>query len=59
MLVDPEELLGGRLEIMALPTLVVMDARGQIAYRHSGVADAEAIEAALAAAVAAASAGGG
>ena len=59
VLVDPEELLGGRLESMALPTLVVMDARGQISYRHAGVADAEAIEAALAAAVAAASAGGG
>jgi peroxiredoxin len=50
VLVDPEEILGGPLEIMALPTLLVMDRRGQIAYRHTGVADAEAIDAALRAA---------
>ena len=59
VLVDPEEVLGSKLEILALPTLVVMDARGRIAYRHTGVADAEAIEAALAAAAAASSAAGG
>ncbi len=59
VLVDPEELLGGRLEILALPTLVVMDARGRIAYRHSGVADADTIEAALSAAAAASAASGG
>ena len=47
VLVDPEDLMGGKLEIIALPTLVVMDAQGQIAYRHTGVADAEAIDAAL------------
>lgn len=51
VLVDPEEVLGTALEILALPTLVIMDARGQIAYRHTGVADAETIEAALRAAV--------
>lgn len=50
VLVDPEEILGGPLEIMALPTLLIMDRRGQIAYRHTGVADAEAIDAALRAA---------
>ncbi len=44
------------LEILALPTLVIMDARGQIAYRHTGVADAETIEAALRAAAASAAA---
>jgi cytochrome c biogenesis protein CcmG, thiol:disulfide interchange protein DsbE len=47
VLVDPEEILGGQLEILALPTLVVMDREGRIAYRHTGVADAEAIDAAL------------
>jgi len=47
VLVDPEEVLGGPLEIMALPTLVIMDRKGQIAWRHTGVADGEAIEAAL------------
>jgi len=47
VLVDPEEVLGGPLEIMALPTLVIMDRAGRIAWRHTGVADGEAIEAAL------------
>ncbi len=50
VLVDPEEILGIELEILALPTLVVMDRQGRIAYRHTGVADAEAIDAALLAA---------
>jgi len=52
VLVDPEEVLGGPLEILALPTLVVMDAQGRMAYRHTGVADAETIDAALRAAAA-------
>ena len=56
VLVDPEEVLGTALEILALPTLVIVDARGQIAYRHTGVADAETIEAALRAAAASAAA---
>lgn len=47
VLVDPEEALGGVLEIAALPTLVVMDRQGRIAFRHTGVADAETILAAL------------
>ncbi len=50
VLVDPEEVLGIPLEINALPTLIVMDKAGKIAYRHTGVADASAIEAALRAA---------
>ncbi len=45
--VDPEETIGTVLDIAALPTLVVMDRKGRIAYRHTGVADAEAILAAL------------
>ena len=49
-LVDPEEILSGQLEILALPTLVIMDRTGRIAWRHTGVADAEAIDAALRAA---------
>jgi peroxiredoxin len=53
VLVDPEEILSSKLEIMALPTLVVMDRRGQIAWRHTGVADAADIDAALRAADAA------
>jgi peroxiredoxin len=59
VLVDPDEVLGGPLEILALPTLVVMDAHGRIAYRHTGVADAEAIDEALRAAGAAPAAKGG
>jgi len=51
VLVDPEEVIGTALDIMALPTLVVMDRQGRIAYRHTGVADAETIAAALRAAV--------
>lgn len=47
VLVDPEEVLGIPLEINALPTLIVMDKAGRIAYRHTGVADALTIEAAL------------
>jgi peroxiredoxin len=58
VLVDPEEILGSQLEIMALPTLVVMDRQGRIAHRHTGVADAEAIESALTAASAASTAAG-
>lgn len=50
VLVDPDEVLAGPLEVMALPTLVVMDARGKITYRHTGVADAESVDAALRAA---------
>ena len=49
-LVDPEEILSGQLEILALPTLVIMDRTGRIAWRDTGVADAEAIDAALRAA---------
>lgn len=52
VLVDPDETLGGPMEINALPTLVVMDRQGKISYRHTGVADAPAIDAALRAAAA-------
>lgn len=45
---DPEEAMGSRLGIEALPTLIVMDRRGRIAFRHVGYADAETIEEALA-----------
>lgn len=47
VLVDPEETIGAVLDIVALPTLVVMDRKGRIAYRHTGVADAETILTAL------------
>jgi len=50
VLVDPEEVLGIPLEVNALPTLVVMDGKGRVAWRHTGVADAAAIDAALRAA---------
>ena len=53
VLIDPDEALAGPLEVAALPTLVVIDAKGGIAWRHTGVADAEAIDAALRAAAAA------
>ena len=52
VLVDPEEVLGIPLEINALPTVMVMDGKGRIAWRHTGVADAAAIDAALRAAAA-------
>ncbi len=52
VLIDPEEVLGGPLEINALPTLLVMDREGKISYRHTGVANAAAIDAALRAAAA-------
>ncbi len=52
VLVDPEEILGGPLEINALPTLLIMNRQGRISYRHTGVADASAIDAALRAAAA-------
>ncbi|MEO8275362.1 MAG: TlpA disulfide reductase family protein [Thermoanaerobaculia bacterium] len=45
--VDPEETVGAPLEINALPTLLIMDAQGRIAYRHTGVTDAAAILSAL------------
>ena len=52
VLVDPEEILGGPLEINALPTLLIMNRQGRISYRQTGVADASAIDAALRAAAA-------
>ena len=45
---DPEERVGGQLEINALPTLVIMDRAGRIVFRHVGYADAETLERALA-----------
>jgi thiol-disulfide isomerase/thioredoxin len=47
VLVDPDEKLDSMLIFPGLPTLIVMDRQGKIAFRHTGVADAAAVLAAL------------
>ena len=41
VLLDPDDSLGLALEILALPTLVVVDKEGEIAYFNEGIADAQ------------------
>ena len=45
---DPEGRLEGQLAIYGLPTLVVVDRSGRIAYRHTGLIDADSLRRALA-----------
>lgn len=45
---DPESRLEGELAIYGLPTLVVVDRRGRIAYRHTGLIDADTLRQVLA-----------
>jgi len=48
VLLDPEGKLEGELAIYGLPTLVVVDRRGRIAYRHTGLIDADTLRRVLA-----------
>ncbi len=48
VLLDPEGRLEGELAIYGLPTLVVVDRRGRIAYRHTGLIDADTLRRVLA-----------
>jgi peroxiredoxin len=48
VLLDPEDSLGEALETRVLPTLVVVDKAGKIAYFNEGVADAEELRQVLA-----------
>jgi cytochrome c biogenesis protein CcmG/thiol:disulfide interchange protein DsbE len=50
VLLDPDERLGLALEVVGLPTLVVVDRAGRIAWRTTGLTDRATLEAALAAA---------
>ena len=50
VLMDPEEVLGVDLEIYALPTVMVLDREGRIAFLRAGVTDRPTLEGALAAA---------
>ena len=49
-LVDPDERLGTAIEVVALPTLVVVDREGRIAWRSTGLTDRSTLEDAFAAA---------
>lgn len=40
-LVDPEDKLSERLEILALPTLLIVDKKGEVSYFHEGLTDAD------------------
>lgn len=48
VLVDSEERLTGDLEILGLPTLLIVDRDGKIAFRQTGIASADRIDAELA-----------
>jgi peroxiredoxin len=41
VLLDPDDSLGLALDVLALPTLVVVDKEGKIAYFNEGIADAQ------------------
>ncbi len=51
VLTDPEETLANQLRIFGLPTLFVVDAKGRIVYRNTGVVDAKTLARVLAEAV--------
>jgi len=53
VLVDPDDEISARLEILGLPTLIVVDREGRVVYRNTGIAGADEVERALAAAGAA------
>jgi peroxiredoxin len=46
--IDPEEVLGNGLQIYALPTVMVIDSGGRIAYLRPGISDAETLRQVLA-----------
>ncbi|MFN7943494.1 MAG: TlpA disulfide reductase family protein [Thermoanaerobaculia bacterium] len=53
LMLDPDEALSGKLEVMGLPTLVIVDKQGRITFRHTGLIDAGDLERELRAAGAA------
>jgi len=50
VLLDPEERAASALEVLGLPTLIVVDRDGRVVWRRTGLTDRAAIERALAAA---------
>jgi peroxiredoxin len=50
VLLDPDETLGYALEVYALPTVMIVDRRGEISYMRPGISDAETLRRALSAA---------
>jgi peroxiredoxin len=47
VLFDPEGSLEGRLQVYGLPTLVILDRRGRIVFKHTGLVDKGAVRRAL------------
>jgi len=50
VVIDSEETVGTALEILGLPTLIVVDSAGRIVWRHTGLSDAPTLDRVLAAA---------
>lgn len=48
VLVDPEESVSGELDVLGLPTMVITDREGKIAFRQTGIVTADRIERELA-----------
>jgi peroxiredoxin len=48
VVIDSEETVGTALEILGLPTLIVVDGAGRIVWRHTGLSDAPTLERVLA-----------
>lgn len=44
VVIDTEETVGNALEILGLPTLVVVDGAGRIVWRHTGLSDSSTLE---------------
>lgn len=47
VLIDPDDKIGSQLQIDALPTLMVVDRQGRIAYVHIGIADQDELRSVL------------
>jgi peroxiredoxin len=50
VLFDPEDRVGAAMDVLGLPTLVVVDRAGAVVWRHTGLVDAATLEGAFAAA---------
>ena len=50
VLLDPEETLGYALDVYALPTVMIIDGQGRIAFLRPGISDSETLRRALSAA---------
>ncbi len=48
VLLDPEDSLAGKLDVIALPTLVVVDKDGNVSFTEEGIAEAAAVRRELA-----------